>query len=619
VRSRLLVGGRLFARLTLCRGVALALHGKRELCGNLVAVVMGSAGVERLFFGEFFRCEPFALVKAEGLRILTETWDLCGFKRVFACSGGYLREEAAACGDAFVYSLSGSARGVRVEGSIAPSYWSREQLAEAARLSGFRAEIPDPCTVVAHSEGFYLAVKLSAPARLEVGEAEVRFEVSGPLTIAAAGARSSSAALNLAEEALGDPLALSGRRAEWLSGALARAPPPPARERKVRELWRYCWYVLLSNQCSVDHPVLRKPFTMPSKYVFRHQWLWDSAFHAIALSAYDVELAKEELLNLFHAQKPDGRIPHEIFLSKAMCRAFWSLDDYSPRTTQPPVLAVAVERILERRFDEEFAKLAYESLAKYDRWFSERRDADRDGLAAYIDYLESGWDDSVRWDGAREKFVLDPSRYRTAYPEARMAPVEAVDLNCLLYLQRLLLSKLAPRFGGSAEAWRRLAEATAAKVRELMWDERSGFFYDVYEEDHSKVPVKTPAAFLTMFAGIAERDQAERLVEHLYSDFWTTFPLPTVSRDDPKYDPKGYWRGRSWINLVWFTYCGLVKYGFASAARELAAKVVELMAEGPTCSENYDSSTGKPLGASDFGWSTLILDVIADAANRGWI
>jgi putative isomerase len=599
--------------------VALALSGKRELCGNLIAAVMGDVGVERLFFGEFFRCEPFALVKAEGLRPLAETWDLGGFRRLLARGDGYLREEATACGDAFAYSLAGPARGVRVEGSIAPSYWSREQIGEAAKLSGFRAETPDPRTVVAHSEGFYLAVKLSAPARFEVGEAEVRFEAPAPLAIAAAGARSSSAALSLAEEALRDPLALAGRRAEQLSAALARAPPPPARDRRVRELWRYCWYVLISNRCSVDHPALRKPFTMPSKYVFRHQWLWDSAFHAIVLSAYDAEVAEEELLNLFHAQKPDGRIPHEIFLSKAMCKAFWGVDDYSPWTTQPPVLAVAVERILERRFDEGFAKLAYEALARYDRWFSERRDADRDGLAAYIDYLESGWDDSVRWDGARERFALDPGRYRAAYPEARMAPVEAVDLNCLLYLQRALLSKLAPRFGGDAEAWRGLAERTAALVKGLMWDERTGFFYDVYEEDHSKVPVKTPAAFLTMFAGIAERDQAERLVEHLYSGFWTTFPLPTVSRDDPRYDPKGYWRGRSWINLAWFTYWGLVKYGFNSAARDLAARVVELMAEGPTCNENYNSATGEPLGAPDFGWSTLVLDVIADAARRGWI
>jgi hypothetical protein len=47
------------------------------------------------------------------------------------------------------------------------------------------------------------------------------------------------------------------------------------------------------------------------------------------------------------------------------------------------------------------------------------------------------------------------------------------------------------------------------------------------------------------------------------------------------------------------------------------------MAEGPTCNENYNSATGEPLGAPDFGWSALILDMIADTANylsvKTWI
>ena len=152
------------------------------------------------------------------------------------------------------------------------------------------------------------------------------------------------------------------------------------------------------------------------------------------------------------------------------------------------------------------------------------------------------------------------------------------------------------------------------KILQYMWDEETDFFYDVYEDTHEKIMVKTPAAFLTMFAKIATREQAEKLVEHLFDpkEFWTTFPLPTVSADNPKYDPRGYWRGRSWINMVWFTYWGLVNYGYLNEARKLALKVIELMARGPTCSENYDSSTGEPVGAEDFGWSTLILDIMRD-------
>lgn len=151
-----------------------------------------------------------------------------------------------------------------------------------------------------------------------------------------------------------------------------------------------------------------------------------------------------------------------------------------------------------------------------------------------------------------------------------------------------------------------------------MWDAQRGFYYDVLEEDHRLLGVKSPAAFITLYAGIATHEQAEELLVHLLDpkEFWTQFPLPTVSADDPSYDPRGYWRGRSWLNQLWLTYRGLRRYGFGEESRLLAEKALEIMASGPTCNENYDSSTGEPLGAPDFGWSTLALDLLVDLASQ---
>ena len=55
---------------------------------------------------------------------------------------------------------------------------------------------------------------------------------------------------------------------------------------------------------------------------------------------------------------------------------------------------------------------------------------------------------------------------------------------------------------------------------------------------------------------------------------------------------------------------------FRAQARDLAARIVELIAGGPACNENYNSVAEKPLGAPDLGWLTLVLDVIADAAKK---
>lgn len=150
-----------------------------------------------------------------------------------------------------------------------------------------------------------------------------------------------------------------------------------------------------------------------------------------------------------------------------------------------------------------------------------------------------------------------------------------------------------------------------------MWDPETGFYYDILEEDHRLTKVKSPAAFTILYAGVASQKQAENLLEHLLDrrEFWTRFPLPTVSADHSSYDPRGYWRGRSWINQLWLTYHGLKRYGFEGKAERLAEKALHVMASGPTCNENYDSSTGEPLGVSDFGWSTLALDFLIDLAT----
>lgn len=66
-------------------------------------------------------------------------------------------------------------------------------------------------------------------------------------------------------------------RVEKLLRPLSREAVKPRYEL----LWRCMWYVILANRALVEgHPVLRRPFNMPSELVYRHQWLWDSAFHA---------------------------------------------------------------------------------------------------------------------------------------------------------------------------------------------------------------------------------------------------------------------------------------------------------------------------------------------------
>jgi hypothetical protein len=68
------------------------------------------------------------------------------------------------------------------------------------------------------------------------------------------------------------------------------------------------------------------------------------------------------------------------------------------------------------------------------------------------------------------------------------------------------------------------------------------------------------------------------------------------------------------VNVNWYLYWGLRAHGRSGVASELAERTIRMMASGGI-REFYDPLTGEGQGARDFGWSTLVLDLIA--AERG--
>jgi glycogen debranching enzyme len=88
-----------------------------------------------------------------------------------------------------------------------------------------------------------------------------------------------------------------------------------------------------------------------------------------------------------------------------------------------------------------------------------------------------------------------------------------------------------------------------------------------------------------------------------------------VAIDEPTYDPTGgrgllrrYWRGPTWINAAWLLWLGLRRRGQDGQAAELTNRLeAAITREGVR--EYYDPRTGRGLGAKNFAWSTLILEM----------
>jgi putative isomerase len=149
----------------------------------------------------------------------------------------------------------------------------------------------------------------------------------------------------------------------------------------------------------------------------------------------------------------------------------------------------------------------------------------------------------------------------------------------------------------------------------VFWDDGDGFYYDRNEKTGRLIRVKSVAGFIPLWAGIAPRDRAARLIQdHLLNpkEFWTKYPVASYAKSEPDFyvgTQRGEcnWRGETWIPTNYMIFHGLLRYGYPGVAKQLAQKTLELaLARNPVTREYYDSDSGKGEGMNPFwGWSSL--------------
>jgi hypothetical protein len=358
-------------------------------------------------------------------------------------------------------------------------------------------------------------------------------------------------------------------------------------------------------------------YTCPSPGHYPWQWYWDSCFSAISWRHFDRDRARRELESLLAAQREDGFIGHTIFwntpLSGARRYTYNVLSPDAPMTAsiQPPALAWAWRIAVGD-------PAGNERIVKHHDWLLANRDLDGDGLVWIVQPDESGLDASPQFDaiwGRRAHglpgFVLLVRRNRRlGYDLERIAaaggPVccEVVTnvLHCL-----------------SLQALGR--PSITATMIEKLYDDSTGLFWTRARP----APKRTPALTWTALAPLALPDLPEaigrRLVEEHLLDpdrFWLPFPPSSVSATDPSFtlDDRGplgalrYWRGPTWVNSAWLVWLGLVRLGYDEQAAELVRRLTRPMAT-QQLREYYDPYTGAGMGATGFGWSSLIVDMLA--------
>ena len=383
-------------------------------------------------------------------------------------------------------------------------------------------------------------------------------------------------------------------------------------------------------------------FVCPSPSHYPFQWLWDSCFHAIALCHVDPLLAQQELRGVLEAAQPDGFIPHMTLWERDTHEA--ALAAYNIRyggrywtaTTQPPVLAIAVERVFRVTGDLAFlGDVLPPVLAFYD-WLARERDPDADGLISILQPDESGLDACPKYDSLLAMPTCDVAGLRSAMQRLfaayeplgsdreRLAlglfDVEDVLVNTIYAEGLAALSRLVQAAGGQPDLAAELGRRSRRVVDGLLahaWDAEAGAFWDLAGPDNRPLRVLTVTSLLPLFLADLPSAIAETLVErHLRNpnEFGLPWPVPSVAASEPAFDPDFstglIWRGPSWVNTNWFLVHGLHTHGYADLASELAERTLAMVARGGF-REFFDPWTGEGYGATSFGWTTLMLDLMA--------
>ena len=382
-------------------------------------------------------------------------------------------------------------------------------------------------------------------------------------------------------------------------------------------------------------------FSVPSLTGYPFQWFWDSCFHAIALTHLDPEQAKAEINTLLSGAQPDGFIPHIIFWEMEKQPDFLSRNivgmtsPYFSATIQPPIIAYAVERVYRATGDAEFLNAALPTLTAYYRWLRYHRDPDEDGLIAVIQPEEAGTDCSPKYDEAlglaelsNRGFIAALRRVYAAYEPLRgddrrilaadVFHFEDVLVNSIYAFGLRSLARLlgdGPAEAAEAAEFRREADKTRDALLDKCWNEAAGAFFDLSGVAERPVEVVTISSLMPLVLSDLPRDIVARLVEQWVSNpahFWLPYPLPSVPASNPKFmpgNPRGFiWRGPTWVNTNWFLSHSLKGHGYPELADTIVARTHEAV-EKSGFREYYHPYTGDGLGARNFGWTTLILDM----------
>lgn len=229
---------------------------------------------------------------------------------------------------------------------------------------------------------------------------------------------------------------------------------------------------------------------------------------------------------------------------------------------------------------------------------------------------ESGWDFSARW-------CKEPMQLYTVHT----TDIVPVDLNCLLLIleqtiadaHRTMLNPIATK------RYQQLAARRKAAINKYFWDEKTSYYYDFDLASGERKPLPTIAAVFTLFAGVADDEQADKVADFIKKEFLKPGGLLcTTVETGQQWDwPNG------WAPIQWVAIRGLRQYGHDNLADDIKRRWLKTCEDGYQRThklvEKYNvvdpdkSAGGGEYSLQDgFGWTNGVIQALLHESEIDW-
>ena len=338
--------------------------------------------------------------------------------------------------------------------------------------------------------------------------------------------------------------------------------------------------------------------------------------------------------------------------------------------TQPPVHAIAVQRILDHArtrgrsthvVAEAFLDRRWADLVRWHRWLAEGRDQHSHGRITLYHGWESGMDNSPRWDSSYANVIPGkvPEYQRednNIVTDASQRPSDGEYDRYLWLLEEMKAARydddLLPKvmsfavedvfvsaiFSVACDVLATIGEdykRPHADVRDLYaWvvtdkrgvvettDERTGAARDYDIRAEKWVATETVAQFAPLLCGGLPHEKERALLRLLEGPRFCGHPdlkytlIPTTSPVSRDFRSREYWRGPGWPVTTWlFSWC-FARRGWAERSLILRREGLRQASDG-TFAEYYEPFTGEPLGSMQQSWTAAaVLDWSADSGGK---